>query len=450
MKTKYSIVSLRNLDSDDRLDAEYYQPEYLLLYENLKKLNTNLLIKFAYITDGEHGSPEWDENSGIRYITAERIKENYLEDGEYDYISKKQDERNARSRLNENDVLIYSVGIYAGLASKMEKHLLPANIPRSVAIMRLESDEYTPEYLSLFLNSKYGKFQTARLRAGNAQPMLALEQIKKILIPKIDKNIQRKLSDMYNEAYSARIDSKIKYQEAVTLVINELHMSQSDLKNNMTYVLNLTDINDRLDAEYYQPKYKRIIEKIKKYEHGYDLIKNRFNQNKNQIKMNQNEYAYIEIGDISIYNGELYPHIIKKENLPDNAKIALNKGNLLISKVRPNRGAIAIFDLDLKNPVASGAFTVLSNKDEIKIETLAILLKTEYYRELLLKYNIGASYPVIKDEDILNLPIPLIERDIQERISEKIKDSQNLLAKSRRLLEQADQIVEKEIERMIN
>ena len=40
-----------------------------------------------------------------------------------------------------------------------------------------------------------------------------------------------------------------------------------------------------------------------------------------------------------------------------------------------------------------------------------MLLKTNIYKELLLKYNVGTQYPVIKDDDVLGLIIPIINND---------------------------------------
>jgi len=77
---------------------------------------------------------------------------------------------------------------------------------------------------------------------------------------------------------------------------------------------------------------------------------------------------------------------------------------------------------------------------------LQVLLRTQIYKEWLLKWNVGSSYPVIKDEDILNLPAPLLPPKIQEQIAELIQKSFALRAESKRLLEEAKKMVEKEIE----
>ncbi|WP_394262182.1 hypothetical protein, partial [Moraxella boevrei] len=58
----------------------------------------------------------------------------------------------------------------------------------------------------------------------------------------------------------------------------------------------------------------------------------------------------------------------------------------------------------------------------------------------------GTSYPVIKDEDILNLPIPKIDAKIQTQIANYICQSNELREQATQLLAQAKSNVELEIE----
>ena len=97
--------------------------------------------------------------------------------------------------------------------------------------------------------------------------------------------------------------------------------------------------------------------------------------------------------------------------------------------------------------LGSGAFTVLQEKTGYKKEVLMIFLKTKFIKELLLRYNCGTSYPVIKDEDILNLKIPLIKPQIQKQIADKIQESHKLRKESKKILEEAKRKVEEEIEK---
>ena len=146
-------IKINELENFKDLSSEYYLKDNILKTVYIRSKNYKLLQDLASITDGEHGSPDWDNSSNIKYITAENIKPNYILESNFNTISNKQHIKNTRSSLKENDVLIYSVGAYAGFAAKAEKHLFPANIPRSVAIAR--ANKVSPEYLSVFINSLF-------------------------------------------------------------------------------------------------------------------------------------------------------------------------------------------------------------------------------------------------------------------------------------------------------
>ena len=140
-------------------------------------------------------------------------------------------------------------------------------------------------------------------------------------------------------------------------------------------------------------------------------------------------------------------NLINTEDLPDNAKIMTQRGDILVSTVRPNRGAVAILEDD--GLLVSGAFTVLREHKAgtYKKEVLQVLLRSEIYRDWLLRYNVGTSYPVIKNDDVLNMPIPLLPRDVQREISEKVQESFELRRKAEKLIETAVKAVEIAIER---
>lgn len=202
----------------------------------------------------------------------------------------------------------------------------------------------------------------------------------------------------------------------------------------------------RFDAEFYQSKYKSIEQKIHSYRKGSCNIAEKFHLIKDNNLKNIKSSNYIEIGDINIENGDyIFSNLLVKE-LPANAKITPHIGDILVSKVRPNRGAVAIINDKINNLIVSGAFSVLREKSNFKKESLFVLLRTDIYKDLLLKWNVGTSYPVIKDEDIMNLPIPLIDNKIQEEISLLIQNSFQLRKESDNLLELVKKAVEVAIE----
>ena len=200
----------------------------------------------------------------------------------------------------------------------------------------------------------------------------------------------------------------------------------------------------RLDAEFYQEKYRAYETGILLAAQGYTYIKKEFLQIKEKCSRELDAYNYVEIGDIDVGAGTATFNAVNTNELPDNAKIMTKQGDLLVSTVRPNRGAVAI--LEDEGLLVSGAFTVLRENGNYPKEILQVLLRTSMYRDWLLRFNVGTSYPVIKDEYVLNMPIPLFEETVKQSIVSKVKEAASLRSQSEQLLEYAKQAVEIAIE----
>jgi len=122
---------------------------------------------------------------------------------------------------------------------------------------------------------------------------------------------------------------------------------------------------------------------------------------------------YIEIGDIDIMTKK---YIKKEKKSIEGCSIAKN-GNILISRVRPTRGAVSI--VEENEACVSSAFTVLDSLD-----TTVALNKYVFY---MLAYNKqffnylgtlekGTSYPSCREKDILSFKIPIFNIPYQRKM----------------------------------
>lgn len=440
-----SIVNFNELIG--RIDAEYYKPLYIQNIGKIKRKNFRLLKEVSIkITD--FGA--YSQNSWIRYLDSgenifirnQDIEGFFIKSGEKIYIS---DEvyKKLSLHLEERDILIQRAGTL-GKASIVLSENLPSTANQNLAQVKVNEALISPFYLIAFLNCFYGISSFERLATGNVQPWLNLEQINNLPIPIPNNTLQFELTSIIISAKRHKDESNILYSQAEALLLAELGLSDYIPNEANTSIRDLLEClqDDRFDAEYWMPKYDEIVEKIKEYKGGFSTIGKEFKQIKNNFKRQDNkEYNYIEIGDVNVSTGEVeYNAIIGKE-LPANAKIKFGKKQLITSKVRPNRGATAILN-NHEGFIGSGAFTALVEKGNINLATLMVYLKTEHIRELLLRYNTGTSYPVIIDGDILELPIPLFDRNIQAKISELINSSSIAREQSKTLLEKAKRAVE--------
>ena len=241
------------------------------------------------------------------------------------------------------------------------------------------------------------------------------------------------------------------YASAETLLLETLDMETFSPRPEGINIKSFKDsfaVTGRLDAEYYQLKYEDFERTVFNHPAGFTKIAAEFDLVKDISKREKDSYNYIEISDVNVSDGEASFNWMDVEQLPANAKQEVRRGDLIISKVRPNRGAVAIINFDATDLIVSGAFTVLHEKASsvFSSETLKVLLRTRIYRDWMLKFNIGTQYPVIRDEDILNMPIPRIDEKTQTKISKFIQQSFAHKIESERLLDVAKRAVEIAIE----
>lgn len=442
------LCEVLNDNDSFRFDSEFFKKEYLEIDLKIHQHMTEKLGKLSvWVTQGPN--PIFTQN-GIHCLTGRNVKTGTVDYNDSDFVDLQEYKKLKRFQIQQNDILITLKGKGSigkiGFVTEVQQ----AIFSRDIGLIRINSSKIKQAFINTFLITKFGsKIIEKGETGGTGQSTLTTSYIKNISIPIFRETFQTHIETLVLSAHQKLEQSKQLYQSAEAMLLKELGFDDFSLTCNNVAIKSLSEsfsISGRLDAEYYQPKYDAILEKIQSYRGGFDLVKNLFTQNKTSYVRNKKSYYYIEISDINVSNGEIIPNEILVEELPDNAKIKVSKGDILVSKVRPYRGAVGIVDENDKDLICSGAFTVLKEKGKILKETLVILFRLSYYKDLLLKYNVGTSYPVIKDEDILNLPIPFIDEVIQQNIASNIQKSFALRSESKQLLAKAKAAVECAIE----
>ena len=434
----------------NRLDAEHYEHQYLLAEQKLLTANGKPLeiltkdIK-SFGAYSLCNQIEYQE-SGIPFLRCQNIKDGLVDFADVLFINQDANKILWKSEVKPGMVLLTMSGTVGNAAAAMEHWEYPINSNQDVA--KITTNERIDSfYLTVFLNSHFGKLQMSRLPIGSVQQHIFLWQLAKLIIPVPSLDFQSFIKTCYLQAISLREKAINFYREAEELLLAELGLTNWQPKHRLSFVKNYSDAQhaERLDAEYFQPKYEEIEKAIMSYAGGYSYIKDEFKQNKSTFEAdNKRIYQYVEIGSINVSSGEITAEDVEGSQLPDNAKRVLEKDDIVISKVRTYRGAIAI--VDKEGYVGSGAFTILRENGRVNKETLLTFLHSKPLLTWSIKPNTGTSYPVIVDDDILNLPIPLFDKDIQTRIQQKITESINLRKHSKHLLECAKRAVEIAIE----
>ena len=449
-KQEISEVNLNDLEFSWRIDAEYYQKHFLAFEKLLRAESWKYLSDLSSFLIGPFGSAFDTENyleiGKYRYVRGQDVKPFILKDDDLRFIPEDDFIRLGKYALKENDVLVSVVGTI-GNACIVQPKDIPAIFSCKSSVVRIHQG-HSPAYVLTYLNCSYGKSLLLRKERGALQKGLNLDDLKSTIIPIFTDELEKHIEKIFWTAQKLLQKSKDVFTYAGQLLLQELGLTDWQPDDESVATKTFADFQNsgRLDAEYYQPKYDEYLAKVKSYSGGVSTLANHFEQNKATTTFSLPQYNYIEIGDINVGNGEANFNLVQTEELPANAKYVIQQGDILISKVRPYRGAVSIIDFEPQDVIASGAFTILRENGAIRKEVLSTLLRTPLYKDWLLKWNVGSSYPVIKDEDILNLTIPVIKQEIQDQIAEKVQESFALRKESKRLLDLAKHAVEVAIE----
>jgi len=446
-----SIIKKTQLQETNRLDAEYYQPKHLETEKKLCKLNSRELGKIAFVTDGEHGSPIFDESSGIIYLSAQNVKDNFFDLSDVHHISVNIHKKNKRSELKEGNIILSIVGTI-GNAAVVSKDMLPGNTDRHVATIIIEDRRISPHYVSTFLNSKYGKCQSKRLSAGNVQPLLNLGNVRKIMVPIL--KCEQDVENLRIEAIEMLKNSQKLYEEAENLLLEELGLKDFKPKYDLSYIANLcrTDTVHRIDAEYFQPTYYELIEYLNANFTLKPLGKLLFDFKKG-IEVGSENYQeegkpFIRVSNLSA-NGfverdqkyiseELYEQL-KNKHEP-------RVGDLLLTK-DATPGIAYVTKEPFYGIIASGILRLTIKENKINKEYLAHCINS-IIGKLQIERDVGGS--VIKhwmSEKIKRLQIPVLPKSIQQKIASLVQQFHEARKRAKELLEEAKGKVEEAIEK---
>ena len=447
----YSIIQKSQLEGALRIDAEYYQPEYLELVKTL--INTKSYrrwndIEGKFIT-GPFGSEFNVENyvdgGNYRYVRGKDVKEFFLLNNDNVYIPQKDFERLKKYSLQEGDILISVVGTL-GNTSIVGGSTVPAIFSCKSTVFR--TDAINPFYFIAYLNCKYGKNLLQRNGRGHVQIGLNIDDLKNLIIFIPSTNEQKYIADLVIQSKKLIDESKQLYNDGENLLLGELGLKDVVFEEDLSFIVSFSDVKnaDRIDAEYFQPKYVKIIDKIKKYEGGWDILEKavRF-KDKNFTPGEDEKYKYLALSNIS---SQGYVQDYQEElgkNLPSRARRKINTGDVIISSIEGSLSSCAIIEEEFDNAICSTGFFILQS-EKINPETLLILFKSNIMQELLQRGSKGTILTAISKTELEYIKIPLIRLSVQKEIAEMVKKSHEARKKSKELLEQA----KREVEEMID
>lgn len=215
--------------SDD-VDNNFFTPQfyYPLYNKTIERMKKDFeIIRLGDISDIQRGNEVGSDNyrtyvdkvdTDVSFIRTSDLP-NYEIDDWTDYYVDASIYENLNQDVKPNDIVFSNDGKigFSAIVTEADKGVLQSHIRRIRMLNTL-----SPEYVLIFLNTKYGQFQVKKRVVVQATIPTIGDGLNEIAIPKIPENVEKEIIKLVKEAYKLKAEKKILIKQAKTLIENVL------------------------------------------------------------------------------------------------------------------------------------------------------------------------------------------------------------------------------------
>lgn len=433
-------------NKDFRIDSSFYTKE--------PKKSPNLIYAKIgeYLISSQYGiSIEMNTDSvGYPIYRMNEIHDMLCDLDVDKYADITQTEYN-KFALKDGDVLFNRTNSFE-LVGRTGIYYQNDDIQRTFAsyLVRLNpKDGILPEYLCAYLSCKYGEWDVKRrARQSINQTNVNPEEVKEIEIPILDINLQQKIRNCFTQANSLRVLSQKAYSDAELILHNELGTNAIAVADVNVSQKRFSDFVDsgRLDAEYYQPKYDNLFIQLNKFETKRlgDIVQIRKSIEPGSEAYQNQGIPFMRVANLSKFGFSDTDIHLSSDEYGD---IIRPKQNTILLSKDGSVGIAYKVEHDM-NVITSGAILHLTITDnEFMPDYLTLVLNSIIVGMQAERDAGGSIIQHWKPSEIENVIIPKLNQEIQQEITNKVKESFVLRKESHRLLNLAKTMVETAIEK---
>ncbi|HOK17576.1 MAG TPA: restriction endonuclease subunit S [Candidatus Paceibacterota bacterium] len=429
----------------DRIDANFYVSR-LGAIKKLHRQYKNLgdLCKFPRAKTPPR---ELYFNAGIPVIKLKNVSNYFLQLKDTDFIPQSYYEEFVQPKTG--DILITATG--EGTIGRVGIFENGIKCVVTAEVMLVRAENINPYFLLAYLRSPDVRYQLERFARGSTgQTHLYSKDVALIPVPQVSGKIQIEVEKLVKQAHQKKKLADEKYEEAEQKLYELLGHKKLDFKFRKSFEVGAGEVFSvmRFDAEYYQPKYKEIIEILNKSDFKVEKLEKiiKISTKKVNPKLNPTEkIKYVELADINPSTGEIdsFSKLYGYE-APSRARMAIKAGNVLIASLAGSLDNIGIVPEELDEGVASTGFFVVSSENYLN-EFLFLLFRSEILKKQLEQKTAGAIMAAVPKSVFGDLLMPVIPKSKQEEIAELVKQSFALQKEAKCLLDGATKKVEETI-----
>ncbi|WP_353684511.1 restriction endonuclease subunit S [Thermodesulfovibrio sp. 3907-1M] len=454
----FSVIKLSELEGAKRIDAEYYDPEYLEVKQKLLKKKfvyfKNLVKEIIHPKEIKREYEE--EKQDYLFLLAQNVRPLMFDLSEKKFISEEKAKLMPKNLLEKGDILFVRSGNVGDLTVYTGE---PKKIIASSDLLIAKPTFKFSYYLGVFLTTNYGQKILIRGIYSGLQPHIAPSYIKTIPIPILPEEIIRRTEILYLKAQNLLKQSESLYSQAESLLLEELGLKDFKPRYKKTYTAKLSDTFSayRIDAEYFQPVYEEILSTVSK-KHRIEFLKKIFDFRRG-IFISTDYYTeektsrpYIRIKELTGKTGIDESKIIYiKDNYPIDEANSLQENDIVIAIIGDTIGKTNRIYKELSGGFCSNNTGRLRIKKELNKEIIPeyaeILFQSVIIQSQIEKKKTQTGQPKISDKEIKSILIPILPLSTQQQIASLVQKSHETRKKAKELLEIAKKAIEIAIEK---
>ena len=457
---EFSEVLLSELGQEMRFDSEYWEPAYLRNEDLLKSKNHMQTKQLAQNPQYGISIAMNETGNGYSILKMDNIMDVLAEDKDAKYadISPKLFKQ---FQLNKFDVLFNRVNSDE-FVGRTGIYLLDGEHTFASYLVKVDTQEpHTNCYLTAFLNCKYGKtsLQRVKRRAVN-QANINAKELSNLTIPLPSETFQKAIQELIVEAQKQKVLSEKLYKEAEDILLEELGLlnwkpkitsfNYQDVKfevENSVNTILASEIfsEDRLDSEYWHPKYDEFFSllqkntKIKFHTLGSLVSWIKGVEIGGKEYLEEGDYPFIRVSNITSKGFDFVSaKYVKPETFDNLEKYQVKKGEILLSK-DGTAGIAYYIREDIKAINCSGILRLI-NSSKLPNEYIELVLNSPIVQIQIERKMSGALIQHLNVSESMKFIIPEISS--VNKVSKKVETAFNAQAKNKMLLETAKQAVD--------
>jgi type I restriction enzyme S subunit len=444
----FNIVNLSELEGKKRIDAEYYKPDYIRLLFRLKEVGC-VPVKDVAFPVRRKFKPKKGE-----YFDYIEISEVDLTTGEFNTSKIIGEEAPDRAQwvVHKDDILVSTVRPIRNAIVLIKEG--KENLVCSSGFSILHPKTIQANYLFLYFKMPFIAKLLDRHTTATEYPAINWNDVLNTPIYVGSKEFQMKISLMMDKSFALLKQSQSLYSQAESLLLEELGLNDFKPKYEKNYTANLSNAFSahRVDAEYFQPAYEEVIEKLRENNIELQPLRKFILGIQKGIEPGSENYQdegkpFIRVSNLSKYGFTDRDQKYLNEELYQQLREAYEpkQGDFLLTK-DATPGIAYVVKEQIEGIISSGILRLQINDSEINKEYLALCINS-IIGKMQIERDCGGSVILHwKPEQVKRLQIPLLPLSIQQEIASLVQQSHEARRKAKELLEVAKRAVEIAIE----